>query len=52
MKKSHIWDELIIVQVKCPHCRRDLEYQSGGPITGDRLRCYYCGKKFELGEQR
>lgn len=52
MKKSHKWDTMEVLQVKCPYCRQELEYQGCGYSEGDKIRCWSCGKKLELGRQR
>lgn len=53
MKKSHKWEELPAVEVRCPHCG---EWMDATGITGegDVVHCDApnCLKSFELGVQK
>jgi len=52
MKKSHIWDTIEILEVKCLYCRKEIEKYYGCFDIGDILECSSCKKEFELGEQK
>ena len=52
MKKSHVWDIYETIAVQCPYCRENFEEEHCCIIEGDIIDCQYCGKEFELGEQK
>jgi len=52
MKKTHIWNVLEIVQIRCPYCGHRNEYEGHFTCETDKLECYHCKRIFELGEQK
>ena len=52
MKKSHQWDVIEILQVKCPYCRKENEQDDICTEEGDTMNCHFCNKEFELGKQK
>lgn len=52
MKKSHKWEEIPTLEVRCPHCRGVDRVKSLRVWVGYKIKCRYCLKKFELGRQK
>lgn len=51
MKKSHKYEEIPTIEIRCPHCGIWDSYV-GDYIEGFILCCDKCRKKFELGRQK
>ena len=51
MKKSHKWDMMESIEVRCPYCGYRFA-KDGYYDIGDEMRCHYCDKEFELGQPK
>lgn len=53
MKKSHKWEEIGLVYIRCPHCGKWFNLE-GDYVEGDVVNCPQkdCLKDFELGRQK
>jgi len=49
MKKSHQWDVMSILIVRCPHCGKEIRSIGSDSWVGDKIICKKCNRKFELG---
>ena len=51
LKKSHKWEEIGSVYMRCPHCGKWFQVE-GDYMEGNIVNCQYCLEDFELGRQR
>lgn len=52
MKKSHKWEEVPTIEVRCPHCGKWDTLVGSLADEGDTIRCGKCDKLFELGRPK
>ena len=52
MKKSHKWEEVPTLDIRCPHCGVWKTYKPIIAKEGDIVSCIYCDTDFELGRQK
>ncbi len=51
MKKSHKYEDMEGLEVRCPHCQSYNEHR-GLFFVGYKLKCPCCLRKFELGRRK
>lgn len=51
MKQSHKYETQEITRIYCPHCRKYFDRGGSDYDAGDIVRCDYCEKEFQLGDQ-
>lgn len=50
MKKSHKWQVVSYVRIRCPGC--GIYYKKYGKVVEALQICPHCGEDFELGSQK
>ena len=52
MKKSHKWEDVPCLDIRCPYCGIWETHIGCISDKGDIVRCPHCDKLFELGQQK